>query len=146
MIRKMLHDWLHAAYTLPVVEDITQTKIESAIGYNLQIAPINVRVAADEKITFEVTFDIQYRCPNGVAGIGFLTLGLNDKDKQIPGFKIVSVDGVEIVEYMTKTEMIISKPVTAHINIEYNQTREIIKCIKFEEGLNCNDSCQGVTP
>ena len=145
MIRKTLHDWIAAAYRLPVVEDITQTKVEQAISFSLENSPVLVRVKSDDIVKFNFDVTIQYRCPNGFPGIGFLTMGLIDADNQPPGFNLVGYDGAEIIDYQTKTEMIISKVVSGFMEVERNKIRELIKCVDMVGGLECH-SCGYVPP
>ena len=139
MIRKSIHEWLSAVYGLPVVEDITQTKVEQVIGYDLTSAPINVRHESDAFVKFEFELIILLRCPNGFSGIGFLSLGLLDIGKMPTGFNLVSSTGTETVEHLNNTEMIISKPVTGFVKLEYDMLRELIKCVHMVDGLNCNE-------
>lgn len=141
MIRKTLTEWLSAVYQLPVVEDAGQTDVEQAISYDLSYAPIDVRIKSDELIKFEFQVMVNYRCPNGFAGIGFLTTRLSDATNQPKGFNLASTDGAEQVQYETKTEMIISKILSGYIELDYNKARELIKCVKFDDGLPCNETC-----
>lgn len=139
MIRKSIHQWLSAAYGLPVVEDIEQTAVEKAISYDLAGQNIQIQIKSDDLVKFSFDVSVQFRCPNGFAGIGFLTLGLANPDNQPAGFNLHSTSGTETVEYETKTEMIISKPVSGYVELEYNMIRELIECVHFTEGLNCYD-------
>ena len=143
MIREPIHQWLSATYGLPVVEDITQTAVEQVISYNLVGQPINIRHESDKSVLFEFGIDIQFRCPNGFDGIGFLSIGLIDAYNHPLGFNLVSATGLEVVEHLNNTEMIISKPVTGFVVIEHNMIRELIKCIHMVDGLNCDECTPG---
>ena len=137
MVREPIQKWLNSVFNLPVVEDFDQTKTEQTISYDLTSQNISVRYT-EGKITFDFSFDILYRCPNGFAGIGFLSLALADRNKQVSGFNLTSVDAVETIVYANKSEMVISKPVYASVTLEYNQVRELIKFINFEDALSCH--------
>lgn len=139
MIRSTIHEWLSATFGVVVVEDITQEKVEKAISYDLTGAPINIRIMSDTSMTFEFSMSIQFRCPNGFAGIGWISETLNKTQNRPTGFNMVSSTGTESVEYSSKSEMIISKSVNVNITIERNKVRELIKCVHINGGLNCGE-------
>lgn len=141
MIRKAINEWLSAVYKLPVVEFFNETITEKTVSYDLTTSPILVRPTGEGNIRFEFNIDVLYRCPNGEAGIGFLTLGLADTSNRPPSFNLVSAQGQESITYQTKTEMIISKTLTGFVEVQANQARELLKCVEFEDGLECN-KCQ----
>lgn len=119
---------------MPIVEDMEQTKVEQSIGYDLATSPIKIRYQdGGGEVVFDFPVTIIYRCPNGYQGIGFLSVKLADKSKQIDGFQLQSTEGAEVVNYQTKTEMIITKTVHARVIIEYNKVREIIKQVNLTE-------------
>lgn len=140
MIRKSIEEYLNALFKLKVVEDITDTKLEKAIGYDLSGTIIKPVVKQDKSINFEFNFNIVFRCPRTFEGIGFITLSLYNKKKRINGMRLIGLTGVEIVENINPTEMIISKEVNAFLELEYNEVREIIQNINFEDGLPCQKS------
>jgi hypothetical protein len=134
MVREPLKNWLSAVFGLPIVEDMEQTKVEQSIGYDLATSPIKIRYQdGGGEVVFDFPVTIIYRCPNGYQGIGFLSVKLADKSKQIDGFQLQSTEGAEVVNYQTKTEMIITKTVHARVIIEYNKVREIIKQVNLTE-------------
>lgn len=141
MFRKTLSNWLSAAFQLPVVEDITQTSVEQAVSFDLTNYPVDIRITEGKGITFDFSCDIQYRSPNDSLGIGLLSLKLADKSNRPPGFNIKSVEATELVQYVTPTEMIISKTVVCHVEMDYNKVRELIKCVDMTDSLSCNDNC-----
>ena len=53
---------------------------------------------------------------------------------------LIGLNGLEVVNNINNTEMIISKEVHAFLELEYNQVREVIKYIKFEDELPCQKS------
>ena len=77
MMRPTIHQWLSSVFGLVIVEDITQTKVEKSISYDLTASPINVRHKSDDMIFFDFEMTVQFRCPNGFAGIGWLSTKLN---------------------------------------------------------------------
>ena len=139
MIRSEIKKALSAIYALTVVEDVTQSKVERVIGFDLTAAPINIRHQAGATATFDVTFRIEYRCPAGEPSIGFLSLRLADPANIPPNTSITNVDGAETVEYITITEMVTSKLVNMTITLEYNTVRERIKHIKIDGQLPCTE-------
>ena len=140
MIRKSINHWLNALFALEVVEDITQTKLEKAIGFDLSGSTIRPKVRQDKSIYFEFDFTLVFRCPASYAGIGFLTLSVNSIKKRTAGMTILGLENTERVEHINNTEMIISKQVHATLELEYNQVREQIKDINFEDDLPCQKS------
>lgn len=140
MIRKPIHQWLSALFNLKVVEDITQTKLEKAIGYDLSGTSIRAKVRQDKSIYFDFSFNIVFRCPVSFAGIGFITASLYNVKKRTAGMSLLGLENVEVVEHINNTEMIISKLVHATLELEYNQVREQIKDINFEDELPCQKS------
>jgi hypothetical protein len=141
MIRKQIEQWLAAVYQLPIVEDFTQTKVEKSISYSLQGFPVDVSIKSDDKIRFEFDISVMFRCPNGIAGIGFLSTALADLKNRPPDFGLSSPNSSENIEYQSMTEMIISKQLHGFIEIENNRVRELLKCVHFPQGLDCNDGC-----
>ena len=121
MIRSEIKKALSAIYALTVVEDVTQSKVERVIGFDLTAAPINIRHQAGEP------------------SIGFLSLRLADPANIPPNTSITNVDGAETVEYITITEMVTSKLVNMTITLEYNTVRERIKHIKIDGQLPCTE-------
>lgn len=134
MVRKQIKQWLSSIFELPVVEDFDQTNVERSISYNLASQPIKIRHSNEGgKVVFDFPLQIIYRCPAGFAGIGFLTVKLADKEKQIEGFNLKSTDASETINYESLEEMIITKTVHAQIEIEYNKIRELIKQVNLKE-------------
>ena len=140
MIRKSVEQWLNSLFDLRVVEDITDTKNEKSIGYSLDNTLIKVTVKQEKSVVFEFNFDILFRCPRAFEGIGFITLSLYTKKKRTAGMSLIGLNGLEVVNNINNTEMIISKEVHAFLELEYNQVREVIKYIKFEDELPCQKS------
>lgn len=141
MIRKTIEQWLKASFRLPVYEDFEQTNVEKSVSYDLTQRNIKVRNQSDTGLWFEVNMRVLFRCPAGFAGIGYLSAVLADKKQHVPDFNLVSVEGYEVVEYDTKTEMIISKPIQARVFVEYNKVRDLIKCVQIEGALECLEGC-----
>ena len=134
MVREPIKNWLSAVFGLPVVEDFDQTKVEQSISYDLSASAIKVRYADGHgTVVFDFDLTIAYRCPNGFAGVGFISVTLANKDKQIDGFGLQSTQGAESIAYQTKTEMIITKTVNARVTVEYNKVRELIKTVNLQE-------------
>lgn len=134
MVRTTIKNWLTAVFQLPVVEDFDQTNVEQSISYDLSTSPIKIRYANEGGlVTFDFNLDILYRCPNGFAGIGFLSTRLADKTKQIEGFNLQSIEATEKITYESLTEMLITKTVRARVEIEYNKVRELIKTVNITE-------------
>jgi hypothetical protein len=135
MVREPIKNWLSAVFSLPVVEDFEQTKVEQSISYDLATSPIKIRYQnGGGEVVFDFPLTIAYRCPNGFEGIGFLSVKLADTAKHIDGFDLQSTEGAELIVYATKTEMIITKTVHARITIEYDKVRELIKQVNLIEG------------
>ena len=134
MVRNTIKNWLSAVFKLPVVEDFDQTNVEQSISYDLSSQPIKIRYANEGgMVHFDFNLDVIYRCPNGFPGIGFLSVKLADKTKQIDGFNLISIDASEKINYESLTEMIITKTVRARVDVEYNQVRELIKTVNITE-------------
>lgn len=140
MIRKNINEWLNALFKLKVVEDITQTKLEKCIGYDLSGSIIKVSIKQDKSIYFDFNFIILFRCPASFAGIGFITTALYTIKKRTAGMNLIGLTGVEVVDHINQTEMIISKEVHATLTLEQNQVRELLKFINFEDALPCQKS------
>lgn len=137
MIRKSINEWLNALFKLEVVEDITQTKLEKSIAYDLSGSTIKVSVKQEKLIHFDFNFTILFRCPTSFDGIGFITTAIYTKKKRTAGMTLIGLTGVELVEHVNSTEMIISKEVRATLDLEYNASRELLKYINFDDALSC---------
>lgn len=131
MVRKQIHEYLSSIFSIPIVHDILQTKTEKSIGYTLS-EEIGVRYSAGSRpLIFDFSFYVNFRCPNGFEGIGFLTSKLSETNKIINGFKLKTVSGHEKITHQSITEMIISKKIHAQIVIDYNLVKEKIKKIEM---------------
>lgn len=139
MIRKPVQQWLSSLFNkIQVVEDIQQTKLEQAIGFDLNGSNIRTRIHQDKSIHFEFDFNIVFRCPISFQGIGFITASLYNKKKRTHRMTLTGLESTEIVEHINNTEMIISKQVHATLDLEYNEVRTQIEYINFDDALPCH--------
>lgn len=130
----LVEEFLASTYNLPVVQDITQTKISKAIGY--QIGEVKVRTQKDSHQTQQVALTVYLRAENGYDSIGYLTQKLTDSRPSGTDWKVHLTGDTEIVEYEQKTEIILSTTCTIMITINHDQVREVIKSIEMENVNN----------
>ena len=128
MIEQKIRNYLKAAFNLPVVHDAGQTKVEKALSVSLDV--ITVKTVLNVKQSFEVQATVYLRAANGYDALGYLSYGIVG-NPQIDDVTAYAVSAVENVEYVEKTEILISKQVVFMIVQPYDQVREKIKIIEL---------------
>lgn len=125
-----LEEALSAIFQLPIVHNIGETKVEQAIGY--EITADRVRTFPDHRQVHVVTMMITYRSENGYDALGWM----GQKIAAGPGaglnWKLVQADGNEVVDYVTKGEILISTGLFLELTVYHDQVKEHIQTINIE--------------
>lgn len=129
-VTKAIEEFLAATFQLPIVRDITQTKIGRAIGYQITASRINTKRDAYQTHHAEVV--ISLRSENGYDELGFLSAKLAESDPSGEGWRVMLTSGRESVDYVTMGEILISTAVTIQLNVWHDTVKEQIKSINFE--------------
>lgn len=126
----VVEEVLSATFQLPIVLDITQTKVERAIGY--QISRSRIRTMADSRQTHEVSLEITLRAENGYDSLGWLSAKLAAGMSSGENWRIMAVGAEESVDYVTKGEILISVSATVQMTIWHDQVKEEIRSVTME--------------
>lgn len=129
-----LEEILALTFQLPVVQDITQTKVERAIGY--QITADAVRTIADSRQIHNCSARVTLRAENGYDALGWMSQKLAAGTASGHDWKILLVGGQELVEYESKGEILISLDVIVNMTVRHDQVKEVIKSIVMETDNN----------
>lgn len=129
-----LEEILALTLQLPIVQDITQTKVARCISY--QITRDRVRTVADSRQTHELAATISLRAENGYDALGWLSARLAAGVPSGAGWRIMSTGGEESVDYVSMGEIIISLPVTVQMTIHHDEVKETIKSVTMETANN----------
>ena len=132
MVEKQIEQFLSATFSLPVVRDVTQTKIEQAIGYSITTIAVNNVKDRFQSLTLGVRLEL--RSANGYDAIGFLShkIGLSERGIAGDAFHLFNVSGTEQIEYVDINEVILSKDITIMLRANYDEVAERIKKIIME--------------
>ncbi|HDM8140698.1 TPA: hypothetical protein P0E12_004988 [Vibrio harveyi] len=118
---------------MPIVENVSQTKNEHLIMYDLSATQIEMRLDEGKSISFEFDFNIELRCPSKFAGIGWMTSKIFESNTdKLEGVTIASTDSGEFIQYQTMTELVISKSLHANITLPHNVCKEVIKEVELD--------------
>ena len=133
MVIKQIEAFLTATFGLPIVADITQTKIENCVSYLIQ-SDIEVKNKIDCYQSLSLNITVYFRAINGYDSIGFLShkIGKSKANHVNDHFYIANVSASESVEYESTTEIVISKDITIMMRANNDQVLERIKTIKME--------------
>jgi hypothetical protein len=125
-VTHQIGQYLTETFELPIVADVTQHQNEQVVSYTID----TIRVRNEEGgQKFELGVTCYWRNPNGYDSIGLLTQRLNNNPANEPEFEVNSTSGTETIEYIQKTEIILSKSITIHLTANKDVTRERIKSI-----------------
>lgn len=125
-----LEEILALTFQVPIVQDITQTKVERAIGY--RITSDGVRTVADSRQTHRAAVEITLRAENGYDSLGWLSAKLASGVSSGDDWRIIPTGGDESVDYVDKGEILISLSVVVQMTIHHDQVKEKIKSINLE--------------
>lgn len=129
-----INEYLSQVFTdFAVVNSITQTKVENAIGFEVS-GDISVRVKPTQGLEMEVPCVIALRQVSANDSIGYMSLKLATNKPATNGeIKLHSVAAAETVEIINTTEIIISKSVIFRITVNEDECRELIKFIELNQ-------------
>lgn len=123
-----IEEFLRAAFNLPVVKDLGQTKIERVISYRVTNNKLVSR--ANSTQTLQLSIDVSLRAENGYDSTGWLGAKLSQAygSKEC---KLSYISPTESVEYISPTEVIFTNPITLTCIAAMDVKKEVIKSINW---------------
>jgi hypothetical protein len=132
MVNDRIRGYLKAAFNpLPVVDDVGQTKTVQSVSFNIE-AEIKVNIKKDSHQDLIIPVTVFFRSENGYEAIGYLSHKIANAPRTSEGLTVDSVEAAETIEYVEKTQIILSKNIIVHIRANYDEVREVIKSIELE--------------
>lgn len=126
----VLEEALSAIFQLPIVHNIGETKVEQAIGY--EISDDKARTFPDSRQIHHVTVTVTMRSENGYDALGWMGQKMAAAPGSGAGWKLIQADGHEVVDYVTKGEILISTGLFLELVTYHDQVKEQIKSINIE--------------
>lgn len=128
MTIKKIEEFLHAAFSLPVVPDLGETRVEKAIGY--RITQNRTATHSQGMQRQLITMRVSLRAPNGIDMTGFINAKLSQAIGE-PDCKVLQVSSLETIEYPSNTEQIYTVVVFMAVTMPMNIKKERIKSINW---------------
>ena len=125
-VSKQIEDYLTQVFKLPIVKDVLQTKIEQVVSY--KITSVKVRnYEGRQRLSLGIT--VYWRNPNGYDAIGLLSQQFFMCPASGDRFTVDTIEAREHIEYLNKTNIVLSKSMLIHLDANEDITRERIKYI-----------------
>ena len=131
MVEQKIKSYLNAVFKLPIVANLSDTKVERAISFDIETIKISNKNNNRQDIILDVR--IYFRCPNGYDSIGYLSqkIGKSYAGEDLSNFSVSSASASEEIVIKTSTEIVLSKKITIKLEANEDQIREKIKNIEL---------------
>lgn len=126
----VLEEALGAIFQLPIVHNIGETKVERAIGYEIQSD--RIRTFPDHRQVHMVTLMLTLRSENGYDALGWMGQKMAAGPGSGVNWKLVQTDGNEVVDYVNMGEIHITTGLYLELTVLHDQVKEHIQTIQME--------------